>query len=414
MRWPWEKKHDVNQFETVLQRLVAAAYGHGKAVTPETCMASPTVQSIVTAISRRFAATPIHVYGTKMVQGIEAKEKLPDHPVSKLLRQPNEWQSSVDYWQDLASTLARYGKFIAVKGKTSKNKVLSLWPINPGGVVIKQDFEGLNGGITFHSGNDVYQMNQVHYIRGPAKDFVNGDSIANNIKTAIGLEIACEEYGATFFNNGAVPLKEFFYTDAFKGFRKPEDEKQFIEDFQAQFTGNKRHMAYLLPKGIDSKLTPVENEKAQFLGTRKFYQTVIAGAWGVPQHLVGNLENGHYNNVEQQDKDFVVNVIMPYFRICESAMERDLLTQEDRDKGIVIRFNMDATLRASFEERQKGLQVEFQNGVINQDEWREIEGKNPKPDGSGKDYYYSANLIKEGEEPLSRANTETPTGGTGV
>lgn len=409
MKWPWEKKHDVNQFETVLQRLIAAAYGHGTAVNPETCMASPTVQAIVTAVSRRFAATPIHVYGTSIVNGIEAKQKLPDHPVAKLLKKPNEWQSPVDYWQDLASTLVRHGKYIAVKGQTSGGKVMNLWPINPGGVVIKSDFSGLNGKITFHSGQDVYDFNQVHYVRGPAKDFIDAESPVNNIKTAIGLEIACEEFGASFFNNGALPLMQFFFTPEFKGFRKPEDEKQFVEDFQAQFTGSKRNRAYLLPKGVDSKLTPYENEKSQFLETRKFYQTVIAGAWGVPQHLVGNLENGHYNNVEQQDKDFTINVIMPYFRMCEAAMERDLLTQDDRDKGIVIRFNMDATLRASFEERQKGLQVQFQNGVINQDEWREIEGKNPKPDGDGSDYYYSANLIKEGMEPVSRANTETPT-----
>ena len=61
---------------------------------------------------------------------------------------------------------------------------------------------------------------------------------------------------------------------------------------------------------------------------------------------------------------------------------------------------MDATLRASFMERQQGLEVQRRNGVINPNEWRELEGKNPRDDGD--DYGYSANMIIEGQEPASR------------
>ena len=73
MRWPWSQK--TNQFETVLQRLVAAASGYSSSVTPETCMSAPTVQSIVTAISRRIASTPVHVLRTSEKNGKEIKEK---------------------------------------------------------------------------------------------------------------------------------------------------------------------------------------------------------------------------------------------------------------------------------------------------------------------------------------------------
>jgi len=254
--------------------------------------------------------------------------------------------------------------------------------------------------VTFDYGGQTYPFSKIHYIRGPATNFIDAESPVENIKTAIGIEIACEEYGSTFFNNGAMPLLIFKYMQGSKGFKTPEDEKKFVESFQSSFSGTKRNKAMMLPLGMEVDKTNIENDKAQFLETRKFYQTVIAGAWGVPPHLVGNLENGHYNNVEQQDKDFTLNVIMPYIRTIESAMERDLLTVNDRNNGVVIRFNMDATLRATFEERQQGLQIQLQNGVITPNQWREIEGKNPREDGD--DYYYSANLIKEGEEPLTR------------
>ncbi len=387
------------QFETVLQRLVAAASGGDLYVNPDNCMRAPTVHAVVTAISRRIQTTPVHVFKKTSSKGRDAKEYLPSHPVAKLLKAPNDWQTSVDYFGDMASTLARWGRFIAVKGQGTTGPIRKLFPLSPGVVNIKQDHNDLS--VKFHYGTDkIYPMSKVNYIRGPAVDFLTGDSPVENVRTAIGIEIACELYGQAFFENGGVPLLIFKYIAGAKGFKTAEDEQKFINDFQTAFTGNKRHKALLLPPGLEADATKIENNRAQFLETRKFYQTVIAGAWGVPPHLVGNLENGHYNNVEQQDKDFTLNVIMPYIIQIESAMERDLLTQDDRNAGIVIRFNMDSVLRASFEERQKGLQTQFQNGIINSNEWREIEGKNPRDKGD--DYYYSANLIKEGAEPPTR------------
>ncbi len=63
---PEEKQ---NQFESVLQRLVAAQNGLVNGVTPENCMESPTVHAIVTAITRRFAVTPVHVYQKTLKKG---------------------------------------------------------------------------------------------------------------------------------------------------------------------------------------------------------------------------------------------------------------------------------------------------------------------------------------------------------
>ena len=100
--------------------------------------------------------------------------------------------------------------------------------------------------------------------------------------------------------------------------------------------------------------------------------TVIAGAFGVPPTIAGDLERATFNNVEQMSKDFTENVVLPVARAFECAMERDLLTIADRNNGLCIRFNLDATLRAAFKDRQEGLQIQRNNGIINANEWREI------------------------------------------
>lgn len=385
------------QFEDVLMRLIAAHSGGLEYVTPENCMQSPTVQAIVTAISRRVAVSPVHVYRTKIEHGLESKEKLPNHPVAKLLRYPNEYQSRYDYWQDAASAFIRHGKFLAVKARGKTGPIRRLYPIKPSEVNIRQDQDTLK--VTYWHGQRDYSPDKIHYVRGPARNFFDGNSPVDDIRRSIALEIEAEKYGTTFFSNGAVPLLVLKYVTGAKGFKTPEDEKAFIEDFQKAFGGDKRHRALMLPIGMDLSDVKIENEKAQFLETRKYQRTVIAGAFGVPPHLVGDLERATFNNVEQQDKDFTSNVVQPIAEAFESAMERDFLTDEDWNSGIRIRFNLDSNLRADFKSRQEGLEIQMRNGVINSNQWREIEKMNPisKKDG-GHQHYHSANIVPVGQE----------------
>ena len=378
-----------SQFETVLQRLVAAQEGTlGASVTPDNCMQSPTVHAIVTAISRRLSVTPVHVYKKGMKDGMETKEKQPNHSVAKLLQRPNAWQTKLDFWQDAASAFVRHGCFYAYKGRGTTGPIRELIPLPPAGVKVSQD-ENYN--VTFRVGQTggntrEYTPDKIFHARGPARDFLKGDSPVADVADTIALEILAEQFGVTFFKNGAVPLLVFNHEPGSAGFRTVEEETQFVKDFQQAFTGNKKHKGMLLPKGMDKPFAiEIAHDKAQFLETRQYQRTVIAGAFGIPPHLVGDLTQSHYNNVEQQSQDFVLNVVMPVAQAFEAAMERDLLTDRDRNSGIIIRFNLDAILRADFKSRQEGLRMQREMGVINANEWREKEGMNPREGG---DEYY--------------------------
>lgn len=395
----------------VLSRLIAAQEGVSNSVTPENCMSSPTVHAIVTAITRRFAVTPCHVYQRGTKNGRETKERLGNHPVAKLLARPNSYQSRVDYWQDATSRFARYGNYFAFKSRGSTGPIRGLLPMFPGSVSVKQDSNTWE--LTFRwsalGGEQEYPQSKIHYVRGPARDGFTGDSPVNDVRTAIALEIAAERFGWTFFQNGAMPLLIFSFLAGSGGFKNPEESRQFVQDFQDTLGGYNRFKGMVLPKGFDKPTSlPIENDKAQFLETRKYQRTVIAGAWGCPPHLVGDLERATFNNVEQQDKDFTGNVIMPIGTAFEAAMERDLLTDDDRAQGVIIRFNFDSILRADFKTRQEGLQIQKQNGAINANEWREIEGKNPiSEEDGGEDYVRPANFVVAGEEPIIQS-TDMP------
>lgn len=384
MRWPWQKEG--KGFESVLQRIVAQQEGNlGGDVTPENCMRSPTVHAIVTAVSRRLASSPIHVYRKGMDDnGRETKELLPNHPVTRLLAKPNDWQSPHDFWLDATSSYLRWGNFYAFKGRGSTGPIRRLIPLFAQSVKARQDDNYIvTYEVTERAGGSVeYGADRIFHARGPARNYFNGDSPIADVRTAIALEILAERFGAAFFQNGAVPLLVFSFLAGSRGFESAEQEREFISSFQDAFSNDKKHKAMLLPAGMD-KPDPVaiDHDKAQFLETRRYQRTVIAGAFGVPPHLVGDLERGTFNNVEQQDKDFTANVVMPVAKSFESAMERDLLTDADRASNICVRFNLDSILRADFLSRQQGLKIQREAGVISPNEWREREGMNPRENG---------------------------------
>lgn len=418
-RQPQEPEQKQSQFETVLGRLLAAAEGSlTSGVTPDNCMQSPTVQAVVKAIADRLSVTPVHVYRKGTSNGRETKERLPSHPVAKLLQYPNSWQTRADFFADATSCLVRWGNFYAYKARGSTGPIREIVPLHPRAVTPEQDASSY--AVTYRVTQSDGQQREIPaskmlHVRGPARNFLEGDSPVKDCAQAIALEILAERFGAAFFKNGALPLLIFRYMQGSAGFKTAEAEKQFIQDFQEALGGERRHRAMLLPKGIETgDPVRIENDRAQFLETRAFQRTVICGAFGVPPQYAADLSRATWNNVEQQSLQFTQDVIYPVVQRLEAAMERDLLTEDDWRDGVTIRFNLDSILRADFKSRQEGLQIQRQNGVLSPNEWREIEGRNPLPDEKGgEEYLRPGNMMVAGQEPpAEETDDETDTDGS--
>jgi phage portal protein BeeE len=84
--------------------------------------------------------------------------------------------------------------------------------------------------------------------------------------------------------------------------------------------------------------------------------------------------------------------VRPWLVRWESRKSLQLLTELDRKKYFT-EFLVDALLRGDNASRQSALQTMRQNGIINADEWREIENMNPLPDGQGKVYLVNGNML---------------------
>lgn len=413
--WPsFQRKEATLSIDQVAARWEAAmSAGSGIVVTPETCMQSPTVQAIVSGTAKAIASLPVHVYQIGEEYGRPSRKKLTakDHWLPALLARPNDTQTRTNFWMDATSWLLRYNNVYWYKYAGLTGPVRKLVPYVPNVVTPKPSDDGLSldYDIRLASGAlQKYPASKMVHARGAARDGYVGDSVVMDIKEAIGLEIAAEKLGAAFYGNHGMPGLVFKEAAASKGFKSEEEREKWTADFTEKISSKKGlFRSMFVPKGVDMEPPiAIDLEAMQSLETRMYQRTVIAGAFNVPPHMVGDLSKMTFGNVEQQSLDFVKAVILPIVKIFEDALERDVLTDDDRRKGLIVRFNLDAALRGDFATRQAGLATQRQNGVISANEWRENEGLNPISPADGGNKYYqqgpSGQTTKPGDDkPIS-------------
>lgn len=164
------------------------------------------------------------------------------------------------------------------------------------------------------------------HIPGLGFDGLVGYSPIAMAKNAIGMAIACEEYGAKFFANGAAPGGVLEHPGTIK------DPQRVRESWQSTFggSGNANKIA-VLEEGM--KYTPIgiSPEQAQFLETRKFQINEIARIFRVPPHMVGDLEKSSFSNIEQQSLEFVKYTLDPgsSVRAVHSTLPAELRGKEE-------------------------------------------------------------------------------------
>jgi len=207
-------------------------------------------------------------------------------------------------------------------------------------------------------------------------------------KNAVGMAIACEEYGAKFFPNGASPGGVLEHPGIVK------DPERVRESWNSVYQGSgNSHKIAVLEEGM--KYTPIgiSPEQAQFLETRKFQINEIARIFRVPPHMVGDLEKSSFSNIEQQSLEFVKYTLDPWVIRWEQSINRQLLLSQE--KGVYFsKFNVDGLLRGDYQSRMSGYATGVQNGFMSPNDVRELENMDLIPEElGGNRYLCNGNMI---------------------
>lgn len=367
----------------------------GIRVTPLNALKCATVYAIVRGLSFALLQLPLQLF--ERTSDTE-RERVTDHPVSTLISKPNSWQTTAEYNALTLVRLLLYGNHYAFKAQGNTGPVRALRPIHPGNVEVVQSsrFE-ISYKVSGDGKSKDFSQDQIHHVRnGISDNGVTGVAPPQEIAEAIGLAIAAERFGSYFFKNNAIPYTVITRPGTFKS---DEDYKKFVDSWRSSHSGAGTRKTAILEDGFDVKTLQVTQEDSQFLETRKFQRQEIAGAFGIPPHMIGDLERATFSNIEQQSLDFVIYSLTPWATLIEQAMGRDLLSDDDRARGLFLKFKMDALLRGDFKTRWEGFRIAREIGGLNANEIRALEQLPQRDDPDGDAYLWPANMKSTSDEP---------------
>ena len=361
----------------------------GKPVNERTAMQTTAVYACVRILAEAVASLPLHVYE---YQDDGGKKLVHDHPLYYLLHdEPNPEMTSFVFRETLMSHLLIWGNAYAQIIRDGAGRVLGLYPLLPDKMDVQRDDKGNiyyvysrnsdENPMFKEYGNIKLKAEDVLHIPGLGFDGLIGYSPIAMAKNAVGMTLACEEYGASFFANGANPGGVLEHPGVLK------DPSKVRESWNSVYRGvSNAHKIAVLEEGMKYQQIGIPPEEAQFLETRKFQINEIARLYRIPPHMVGDLDKSSFSNIEQQSLEFVKYTLDPWVIRWEQSLQRSLLLPGEKGKYF-IKLNVDGLLRGDYQSRMNGYAVGRQNGWFSANDIREMENMNPIPDEEGGNLY---------------------------
>ena len=368
----------------------------GKNVNERSAMQLTAVYACVRILAEGIAGLPLHLYKCGK-NG--SREKVVDHPLYFLLHdEPNPEMTSFVFRETLMTHLLLYGNCYCQIIRDGRGQVAALYPLMPNQMSVDRDEKGQLYYTYLRSSEEADTMKKgtvyllpedVLHIPALGFDGLVGYSPIAMAKNSIGVGLACEEYSAKFFANGAAPSGVLEHPGTIK------DITRLRESWNAIYGGSKNAgKVAILEEGMHYSPISISPNEAQFLETRKFQVDEIARIFHVPPHMIGDLERSTFSNIEQQSLEFVKYTLNPWVCRWEQALTKSLLSPREK-REYCIKFNVDGLLRGDYQSRMNGYAVGRQNGWMSANDIRELENMDKISEEQGGDLYLvNGNMIK--------------------
>jgi HK97 family phage portal protein len=358
-----------------LERYMAWAFGVGASasgivVNPQTAMQSAAVYSSIKVLAESIGMLPMNLY--KKSPG-NVRTLMADHPLHTLCHdQPNDWQTSVEFWEMMVVSLSLRGNAFAYVNRTRSGRVAELLPLHPDMVRVNM---GSNWALEYQitmpdSTFRTFGPGEIFHVRGLTLNGWMGISPIAYARESIGLALATEKFGGQLFRNGAkmggvLEHPGSLSKDAYERIKNSFDEAS---------SGENSHKTAILEEGMKFAKVSMSADDSQFLETRKYQRSEIAAIFRVPPHMIGDLEKATFSNIEQQSLEFVNYSLMPWLVRIEKAIKRDLMTQQER-RELTMKYNVSGLLRGDAAGRSALYHAGILDGWMTRNEARASESE---------------------------------------
>ena len=364
--------HPSNPNKWLVEALGGAETKSGIQIDEPSSMKFAAVHACVRVIAEAVASLPLPVYRRLDPRG---KERIPGDPLYRLLHdQPNPEITSFRFRETMMAHVLLWGNAYAEIEYDRSMRPIALWPLLPDRTWVERKDKVLRYKTRVNGQEFVLQAGQVLHIPGLSFDGIRGFSPISLHKEAIALGLAAEQTGALMYGRGA-NAAGIIQID--KKFARPEDRDDFARQFERAYTGlENAQRQIILEQGMKWQQTQMPATDAQYIQSRTFQIREIARIFRVPPHMIAELEQATFSNIEHQSIDFVVHTLRPWLVRWEQSIQTRLIPTARRS-SIFAEFLVDGLLRGDLEARYKAYSVARNGGWMSANDIREAENMNP-------------------------------------
>lgn len=339
-------------------------------VNSETAFQVNAIFSAVSLISDTIASLPVDSFIRR------DGSRFPFRPRPVWLSRPDIATTKEAFWGAIIVSLLLDGNAFVRVFQNDRGQVVNMTVLNPHKVQIHRN--GI-ADLKFEVEGEsrILSSDEVVFIPDVVRPgHIRGISRTDALKTNWGLAQALENYAAKFFGSGTHTSGIIEYP----GNLTADQAKALQEGFDARHKGwGKAHRTAIISGGAKYVQTSVENDKAQFIDSRRMAVEDVARAFNVPPHLLGLPGTASYASVEQNNLAWVTHCLRPIVQKLETAFT-PLLSREPGGETAFIKFNLDGLLRADITARMSAYSIGLQSGFLTINDVRRLEDLSPVGD----------------------------------
>lgn len=284
----------------------------------------PAVLQAVRLISETIGSLPCKVYQ----ETDDGKQPAKGHSSYRLAHKwANEWIGAGKLREVLTADALVHGNGFAKVVRFDDGKPFELHCLKPGTVSILEDE---------YTGAPVYRVSE----KGGSREYPHteilhvpsflGTSPIEFGKEAIGLAAILERHGAQFFSSGARPSGIITNEKSQGSEAGAKTVANILASFRNWQNGSKGD-PLVMDAGWKYEQPAMTSTDAQFLENRLEQINEVARVFGVPPHLLYQLDRATWSNAEQMGASFLQMCLRPWLDRWQDAYAMVLLSEDERD-----------------------------------------------------------------------------------
>jgi HK97 family phage portal protein len=380
----WFKRSKSVQYRTTGIPLHSPSIGQifqlDGSINAKKAMGVSGVWRAITILAETIASLPIHLFIEKE-NGDTRKDK--KHPLHYILhKQPHPLYTSFNFWEAIIYNLALHGNAYAIIERDADTMITGLLLVESNKVAPYYNSKLRRLFYEIEGYQDGFKDEEIIHITGMSHNGYMGISKLQNHGKILNGAADLRDYAVNFFANGANPSGVLEYENELT-------DTQFLNlkrSWQKEYSGPENAgKTPILEYGVQYKKIGSNPKEAGLIENQKFYLEDISRIFGVPLHLLANLDRATFNNIEHLTLQFVKLTIMQLCKRIEMELERKLLTRNKSTKNkstksesvdYSIKFNLEGLLRGDTKNRAEYYRTMFAIGAMSINEIRQKENMN--------------------------------------